>query len=213
MLVIFDVDGTLVDSQDLIVEALRRCFEAHDMPVPTRQRSLSIVGLSLPEAFTQLVGPDAPIDSLVNHYKSLFMTLRSGGEWEEPLFAGADSTLRTLHALGFKLGLATGKSRRGVNHLVERTGWGPLIATSQTADDHPSKPHPAMIEAALRETGRNTGEAVMIGDTVFDIEMAKAAGIPAIGVSWGYHSADDLMAAGAEYVAESFDDLLEGIIQ
>ncbi len=211
MLVIFDVDGTLIDSQNLIVEALRRCFEAHDMPPPSREKSLSIVGLSLPEAFVQLAGMDAPIESLAAHYKSQFFSLRGCDEWMETQFGGADALLRTLYQRGVTLGLATGKSRRGVRHLLETTGWEPLMSTTQTADEHPSKPHPSMIEAALRETGTAPHEAVMVGDTVYDIQMAKAAGVRAVGVSWGYHKPEDLLASGAELVLDHFDEFLQKV--
>ena len=207
-LLIFDLDGTLVDSQDLIVEAQRRTFLAHDLPVPGRARALSVVGLSLREAFAVLAGPGAPLDSLAEGYKRQFFDLRADPARAEPFFPGA---LETIAAFGARddvaLGLATGKSRRGVDHLFERAGWGKLFATVQTADDHPSKPAPDMILAALAETGVAPGNTVMIGDTTFDMTMACAAGVRAIGVSWGYHPARSLVEAGAERVIDDFSEL------
>jgi phosphoglycolate phosphatase len=207
-LLIFDVDGTLVDSQDVIVEAQRRTFLAHDLPVPDRAAALSVVGLSLREAFVVLAGADAPVDSLAEHYKQAFNDQRADTQKQAPFFPGAlDAIARFGADDGFLLGVATGKSRRGVAHLFARTGWASLFATVQTADDHPSKPAPDMILAALAETGIEPGRAVMIGDTSYDMAMARAAGVRAIGVSWGYHVPADLLAAGAEIVISDFSQL------
>mgnify|MGYP000886512018 CR=1 FL=1 len=207
-LLIFDVDGTLVDSQDVIVEAQKRTFAAHGLTPPDRATSLSVVGLSLREAFEVLAGPDAPIDSLAEHYKSQFNALRADRSLEPPFFPGAEATIARYAAdENFMLGVATGKSRRGVRHLFARAGWDELFATVQTADDHPSKPAPDMIHAALAETGSAAADAFMIGDTSFDMAMARAAGVRAIGVAWGYHERDALIEAGAERVIESFAEL------
>ena len=207
-LLIFDIDGTLVDSQDVIVEAQRRTFVAHGLPVPDRKTALSVVGLSLREAFEALAGADAPIDSLAEHYKTAFQDQRADPQRQAPFYPGALEVVARFGANeNFMLGVATGKSRRGVKHLFERAGWAPLFATVQTADDHPSKPAPDMILAALAETGVAPENAAMIGDTTFDMMMARAAGVRAIGVSWGYHEAEDLIEAGAERVIGSFDEL------
>jgi phosphoglycolate phosphatase len=145
-LVIFDVDGTLVDSQDLIVVAQREAFAAHGLPPPNRRRSLSVVGLSLPEAFTALVGAQAPVESLAVPYKEAFARLRVDPAYHEPLFPGAADLIADLaRQESVALGIATGKSRRGVAHLIERHGWDRVFATIQTADDAPSKPDPAML--------------------------------------------------------------------
>ena len=205
-LVIFDVDGTLVDSQHLIVAAQRSAFAAVGLPAPTRERSLSIVGLSLPEAFTALVGPDGPVVELAQAYRDAFVVLRADARTVEPLFPGAADVLRGLARRDdVTLGIATGKNRRGVAHLIQRFGWEQVFATVQTADDAPSKPHPAMIRQAMAETGIGPEATTVIGDTSFDMAMARGAGARALGVSWGYHPGAALQAAGAEMVVDSFD--------
>lgn len=209
-LVIFDLDGTLVDSQDMIVESQRRTFLAHGLTPPDRRTALSVVGLSLREAFTVLAGADAPIDSLAQTYKDQFFELRADPARAEPFFPGAQAVVARYAArTDTMLGVATGKSRRGVRHLFERAGWADLFATVQTADDHPSKPAPDMILAALSETGVAPSDALMVGDTSYDMAMAKTAGVRAIGVAWGYHEPTALAEAGAERVIENFEELDE----
>ena len=211
-LVLFDVDGTLLDSQNIIVAAQRRAFAAVGLPAPSRAESLSIVGLSLREAFTVLVGPDGPIEALANSYKNAFNDLRADPSRDAPFFPGAREIVATLAARDdVLLGVATGKSRRGVAHLIERAGWHGILSTIQTADDNPSKPAPDMVLKALAETGVEAAEAVLIGDTSFDMLMAREAGIGAIGVDWGYHPATALQAAGAQAIAGDFGDVLRWI--
>lgn len=207
-LVIFDVDGTLVDSQDLIVRAQGEAFARCGWPAPSRERSLSIVGLSLVEAFTALVGPDGPVEDLVAAYRDVFSALRADAANDEPLYPGAAATVARLAARpDIVLGIATGKARRGVAHLLVRQGWEGAFATVQTADDAPSKPHPGMLLRALAETGIGAERSLMVGDTTFDMAMARAAGIRAIGVAWGYHPVAALREAGAERVLPTLDAL------
>jgi phosphoglycolate phosphatase len=207
-LVIFDVDGTLVDSQHHILAAQAMAFAALGLEKPARRVSLSVVGLSLHEAFAALVDADGPVEPLALAYKEAWTALRGEAGFREMLYPGAASLLSVLHAdPAVTLGIATGKSRPGVERLITTQGWRGLFATIQTADDHPSKPHPAMIQTALRETGCAASEAIMIGDTTYDMAMAVAAGVRAIGVAWGYHEPDALRAAGAEQVVATFDAL------
>ena len=210
-LVIFDVDGTLVDSQAHILAAMARAFAAVGLPGPPRAAVLGIVGLSLPQAMARLcpARPDR-VPDLVAAYKDAFADLRRAGDGAalSPLYPGAAAALAALAAEAETLlGLATGKSRRGLAHLVELHGWAGLFQTVQTADDHPSKPHPAMLEACLAETGVAAGRAVIVGDTTYDIEMGRAAGIAALGVGWGYHPPAALHAAGAARVLDEFTAL------
>jgi phosphoglycolate phosphatase len=208
-LVIFDCDGTLVDSQHMICAAMQKAYSGVGLVCPPRERVLSIVGLSLPEAFPRLAdGAVQPIDGLVEHYKSAFQALRATGIDMEPLYPGAREVVEGLaDRANTVLGIATGKSVRGVRMVLGHHGLYEHFATVQTADTAPSKPHPGMILAAVRETGVAPRDAVMIGDTVFDIEMARAAGVAAIGVSWGYHPPAELRAAGADVVIEDFAQL------
>lgn len=207
-LIIFDVDGTLVDSQHHIVEAQTRAFAAHGLPAPARDAALSVVGLSLKEAFSLLAGPDAPAASLAEAYKDAWTDLRNRPGYEEVLYPGAREALAALGARpDIRLGLATGKSRRGVDRLIASQGWKDVFATIQTADEHPSKPHPSMILTAMADTGASPGATTMIGDTSYDMLMATAAGVRPIGVAWGYHEPSLLLTSGAVVVAQTFGAL------
>ena len=204
-LIIFDVDGTLVDSQHDIVEAQGLAFAAHGLPAPSRERALSVVGLSLPEAFAMLAGPDGPFESLSEAYKEAWTGLRMRPGYEETLYSGAAALVAELAGWpDIVLGIATGKSRRGVDRLLAAQGWGDTFATIQTADDHPSKPHPSMILQALADTRVDALSASMIGDTSYDMTMAREAGVRGIGVAWGYHDAQLLIEAGASLVVADF---------
>lgn len=212
-LVLLDVDGTLVDSQAILVEAQVRTFRAHGLTPPTRERALSIVGLSLLEAFEVLVGEEGGGDGLAaamaRTYREVFAALRASGTFEEPLYPGVRETLAALSRRDeMRIGIATGKSRRGVAHLVAREGWEGLFATIQTADDAPSKPDPGMILQALAETGVASEDAAMVGDSTFDMEMSRAAGIRAIGVSYGFHGVGALRDRGAQTIVDRFSEIV-----
>ena len=203
-LVVFDVDGTLVDSQHLIVEAQARAFAEHGLNAPQRKEALSVVGLSLPEAFKRLVGEAGPIAGLSESYRRAFQALRLDPDYEEPLFPGMADLIAQLHAReDVQLGIATGKSRRGVDHILAKYGWEGWFATTQTADDAPSKPDPAMLLQAMDEAGAKPAMTVMVGDTTFDMMMARNAGAAAVGVAWGYHPPGALFGAGAVTVVET----------
>lgn len=213
-LVIFDCDGTLVDSQNIIVTAMTRAFQSAGRTPPTRGETLSIVGLSLPVAMSMLA-PDADdngVERLVEDYRKAFGALRSEPSLHEPMFDGMADALRALRARPeVVIGMATGKSRRGVDRIVEKHDLGGMFSTIQTADGHPSKPHPSMIEQAMRDADAEPQRTVMIGDTTFDVEMAVAAGVTPIGVAWGYHDVAELRSAGADLVAETPTELISMI--
>lgn len=203
-LVVFDVDGTLVDSQAHILGAMAQAFGGLGLPRPDRAAVLEIVGLSLPQAMAQLVPAlgVAVHEKLVAGYKEAFSGMRA--QSLSPLYPGAQAMLDALaRDTSLVLGIATGKSRRGLVHLMAAHGWEGRFVTIQVADDHPSKPHPSMLQACLRETGVAADRAVMVGDTVYDMEMARAAGMRGIGVGWGYHAAERLGAR----VIHDFDAL------
>ncbi|SOH94601.1 phosphoglycolate phosphatase [Monaibacterium marinum] len=212
-LAIFDMDGTLIDSQVLIVGAMAAAFEQMGLTVPSRDAVLSIVGLSLPQAMTRLAPVEvdaAGIVALTDAYRAEFVAQRAatGGEASVPLYPGALAALQGLADAGWQLGVATGKARRGVDHVFAAHDIGRFFTTIQTADGHPSKPHPSMVHTALAESGVAADAAVMIGDTTFDIEMGRAAGVRSIGVSWGYHPDEDLRTAGASDILTHFDQLV-----
>ncbi|MXN64088.1 HAD-IA family hydrolase [Stappia sp. GBMRC 2046] len=208
-LVIFDCDGTLIDSQAAILHGLEAAFRSADLKMPDRRAALSIVGLSLEVALLRLAGEEnrQHIQSMAEAYRTSQIALRETGA-TDPLYPGAMAALDLLSARDdVLLGVATGKALRGVVHMEESHGLTGRFITRQTADRAPSKPHPAMIHQAMEETGADPHRTVMIGDTSFDMEMAKNAGVAALGVSWGYHDAELLTDAGARGVIDHFDQL------
>jgi phosphoglycolate phosphatase len=169
-----------------------------------------VIGLSLPVAVGQLARTADPaiVDRLVAEYRAYYRDSLAAGPQREPLFPGAREALDRLAARpDTVLGIATGKGLAGVHRILGNHGVAGLFATLQTPDHNPSKPHPGMLLSAMRETGAEPGETIMVGDTSFDIEMALAAGVGAIGVSWGYHEVADLRGAGADLVIDRYDDL------
>lgn len=209
-LAIFDCDGTLVDSGATIVRAVQETFAEHGLVAPEPRACRRVVGLSLHEAMAALVpdASDADHARLVDTYRQTFFSARSAGRVEEPLFEGIPPLLDALEADGWRLAVATGKSDRGLRHCLEGHGIHARFVSLQTADRHPSKPHPAMALAAIAEAGAAPETSVVIGDTSYDIGMALAAGAGAIGAGWGYHEAEELAAAGAHGVAGEPEDVL-----
>lgn len=209
-LIVFDCDGTIVDSQAGIVMSIDHAFKSLHMTPPSRAATLSVVGLSLPEAFSVLA-PEAEYDTrreLAEKYKSAFRDLNHDPSETECLFPGCKEAIAALAGRhDITLGIATGKSRRGVDRLLAAEGWGGIFATIQTADEHPSKPHPSMLQQAMMETAIDANNAVMVGDTTYDIIMARAAGVGALGVTWGYHHRGELVEAGAHLIIDDYDAL------
>jgi phosphoglycolate phosphatase len=208
-LIVFDCDGTLVDSQATIVTCAQAAFLAEGLPVPTAEAVRRIVGLSLVEAVLELMPEPDPLAAvrLAEHYKAAFIEHRARPEFHEPLFPGTLELLDALLARELLLGVATGKAMRGLRHVLEHHGLERYFVTLQTADLHPSKPHPAMLRAAMAETGASPHETILVGDTSYDILMARAAGAVPVGVSWGNHAPGELVAAGAVRVLDRFDEL------
>jgi phosphoglycolate phosphatase len=204
-LALFDCDGTLVDSQANICRAMEACFATSRLDPPPRDAIRRIVGLSLVPAIAQLL-PEAEAEqhaAMAEDYKRAFFAMRASGALDpEPLFDGIADAIETLDASGWLLGVATGKSDRGLAHILAHHGLAHRFVTLQTADRHPSKPHPSMLETAMAEAGATPETTAMIGDTSFDIRMARAAGAHAVGVTWGYHSMHELREAGAHHVVE-----------
>ncbi|MBA2466610.1 MAG: HAD-IA family hydrolase [Sphingomonas sp.] len=209
-LAILDCDGTLVDSGGSIYRALAEAFAEHDMALPPAQTCRQVIGLSLIEAMQMLV-PQATAEDhakLSETYKVKFFQARAGGRVEEPLFDGIAELLDTLAADGWLLAVATGKSDRGLRHCLESHGITARFVSLQTADRHPSKPHPSMALEAMADAGAAPDSTIVIGDTSFDMGMARAAGATGIGAGWGYHDDRELLAGGALAVAQRPRDIL-----
>jgi phosphoglycolate phosphatase len=210
-LALFDCDGTLVDSQHTICSAMTSAFIAMGREPPAPERTRRIVGLSLVEAMQALLPGEAAWvhADLAERYKRAFLDLRGRGLVEEPLFDGIKELLDRLEADGWLLGVATGKSDRGLGLCLDCHRLAGRFVTLQTADRHPSKPHPSMIEQAMADAGAGPATTMMIGDTSFDMAMARAAGATAIGVAWGYHAPEELRAAGAHHVVRHPLEIIE----
>lgn len=208
-LAVFDVDGTLIDSQHIIVASMTMAWQLHGLGEPKPEAVRRIIGLSLVEACARLLPePDEELALQVAHsYKEAFQTLRMQSDIQEPLFPGVLEALAALDEAGWLLGLATGKSKRGVDVFIDRHGFHGRFVTAQSADDNPGKPHPGMLLRAMSESGIEAAQTVMIGDTVYDMTMARQAGTFALGVTWGYHPPDELLGAGAHALAEDYAGL------
>ncbi len=208
-LIVFDFDGTLVDSQHAIVAAMAEAFRGVGLAAPEPAAVRKVVGLRLETAIAALMpqAEDSAVTEATAGYRRAFLAQRGQADFEEPLFPGARAALDALDRPEILLGIATGKNRRGLLICLERHGLVERFTTLKTADDGPGKPHPEILQRAMDEVGVGPGETVMIGDTTYDIQMALNAKTHAVGVSWGYHEADDLTAAGAHRVIDSFDDL------
>ena len=207
-LIIFDFDGTLVDSRSLILESHRIVFAEFRLPAPSPADSLALVGKSLDVILTQLAGPTAPVLEMVRAYDLLLPQLRADPAFAEKPFDGVAELLRELSSTtNTVLGIATGHRSDTIAPALDALQWNGFFRTIQAADMAPSKPHPGMLLQALAATGATSENAIFIGDTTFDIEMARAAQLRSIGVGWGYHQPEQLMAAGAHRVAKAVDEL------
>jgi phosphoglycolate phosphatase len=209
-LAIFDCDGTLVDSGATIYVALGETFREHGHEVPPPRVARRVIGLSLVEAMAGLL-PESTFEeqvALTESYKRHFMALRTAGRVEEPLFDGVLELLDGLETDGWLLAVATGKSDRGLKHCLDLHGIHARFVSLQTADRHPSKPHPSMVQQAIAEAGASPETSFVVGDTSFDMAMAAAAGALPIGAAWGYHEARELLDAGAVAVADEPLDVL-----
>lgn len=212
-LAVFDCDGTLVDSQRIIVDAMTEAWSQAGIGTPDAAAVRQVVGLSLVEAMAELLpdGQGALWRDLAELYKQSYYRLRQVVD-SEPLFEGVPEMLDQLDARGILLGIATGKSRRGLDAVLDAHGLTGRFVTLQTSDQGPGKPHPAMLLRALAEGGVEADAAVMIGDTSFDMQMARAARVASIGVAWGYHPTDELTAAGADQIVTVVPDLAAAVL-
>lgn len=206
----FDMDGTLIDTHGLIAEQMASAFAVAGFAAPEPAAVQHVIGLSLPVAIGRLAGTDdsTVIDRLVTSYKDHYRGSLAREPGREGLYPGAREAVERLHArAGNLLGIATGKGLAGVNRILAQHAIADRFVTLQTPDHNPSKPHPGMLLRAMSETGAAPHEVVMIGDTSFDMELAKSAGARAIAVGWGYHEREALLQAGADILIESFAEI------
>ena len=210
-LAIFDCDGTLVDSGATIYQIVAETFTEHGLVAPPAETCRRVIGLSLVEAMQALLPAATPDEHarLTETYKAKFFQARVDGRVEEPLFDGIAALLDALEADGWLLGVATGKSLRGLGHCLDCHGIGARFISLQTGDRHPSKPHPSMVLQAITDAGAAPATTVVIGDTSYDMAMARAAGAIGIGAGWGYHDAHELLAGGAMAVADRPSEVLQ----
>lgn len=215
-LVIFDCDGTLVDGQHAIVDVMTRTFDGAGLSIPSRDDVRSIIGLSLPNAMRALA-PDLGEDDyhdLSRAFENSFGAYRAEpGHDFEPLYPGVKDMLRALDQAGYVMAVATGKSLRGLKKVLAAHEIGDYFVSLQTADHHPSKPHPSMVSTCIADGGSAASHAVVIGDTHFDMDMASNAGVFALGVDWGYHDSDQLVNAGAKQVLAHSSEIPQAVAQ
>lgn len=193
---------------------MQASFAAHGFAEPTPEGVRSMVGLPLEDAIARLYPDMAPhkIIAVREGYRDVFSDLRQKGRVHEPLYQGALDALMALEKSGCLLGVATGKAMRGLVATLKTHQIEDRFVTLQTADLSHGKPNPDMLYKAMSETGAGASTTVMIGDTSFDMEMARNAGTLAIGVTWGYHEVEELKEAGAHRVVDSYAEL-PGVIE
>lgn len=208
-LIVFDCDGTLVDSQHMILAAMQVACKKNNLPEPEAEAVRRVVGLSLFYAVKSMMPDyeDVFIEKIVVDYRDAFTDLRMQ-KIEEPLYPNAKETLIQLQEKGYLLGIATGKSARGLRNSLKNHNIEKYFITLQSADGNASKPHPEMLGKAMLEAGTEPHETMMVGDTSFDILMSKNAGVKGLGVAWGYHPAEELVEAGAFHVLNDYNEMI-----
>lgn len=206
-LAIWDIDGTIVDSREVIQTAMCRAFGTCGLPEPEYEATRKIVGLGLEEACRMLAPDYHDIPGLTQAYREAFVLRRTEEGFTEPLYDGAEETLKRLAEEGWLIAMATGKSHRGIRAIFEMHPLEPYFDTIWCADDGPGKPHPFMVEQAMNALGCEPHQSLIIGDAIHDIAMGRNAGIHTMGVSWGFGRADELEAAGAHEVLHDYSSL------
>jgi phosphoglycolate phosphatase len=210
---VFDIDGTLVDSRAIITSCMDAAFVAAGLPAPGYEKTRRVIGLSLGVGLQQLAPytEDGSRARLLEAYRDVFFTLRQDPAMASPMYEGADQLLTDLVERGWTLGIATGKSRRGLDAMMEQFGWYDQFATHWCADDGPGKPHPHMVLENIRVVGADPAKTIVIGDSEHDMAMGVAAGASTFGVSWGFGTREEMLAAGALSVADTMDELAHGL--
>jgi phosphoglycolate phosphatase len=210
-LAIFDCDGTLVDSRALIVEGMRRSFAERELAIPTDREVMNLVGLPLRVVLQKLANDinEAELDALTDSYRRHFVGLHESDDWRPPLYPDTDTMLDQLvDDMGSLLGIATGKSRKGLVRTLSDCQLSERFATTWTADDGPAKPNPTILEAAMDAVGAYPEECLIVGDTTFDLDMGRNAGMRTVGVPWGNHTVDQLAESQPDLLIESWSEFL-----
>jgi len=205
-LLIFDWDGTIIDSAARIIACMQLAAKDCEHAIPTDDAVKNIIGLGLPEAIRALIPniDDQGIEAMRQNYSRYFLTQDTV---PSPLFPGAQHSLERMHEKGMRMAVATGKSRKGLDRVFAETGLGHLFETSRCADETESKPSPLMLQEILTETGVSVSEAVMIGDTEYDLEMGQRLGMDVIAVSYGAHHIDRLKGYKPVLEVHNFQEL------
>jgi len=206
-LAIWDMDGTIVDSREVIQTAMVRSFESHGLTPPTYDDTRQIVGLALREAIEMLAPEDVDLNALTTSYKEAFVARRAEPGFREPLYDGAVETLERLANENWLIAMATGKSHSGIRAVFEMHPLKQYFDTIWCADDGPGKPHPYMCLEAMKALGAEPVQSLIIGDAVHDMRMGRNAGISCHGVTWGFGEAQELTTAGAHFVHDDFKSL------
>lgn len=209
-LVIFDCDGTLVDGQHMIISAMKQASIKCNIPYAGDEATRRIVGLSLPDAIVRIYPQLSDHDHNLIHSEFInhFQYLRTLDDYHEPLYDGIKEAIKALDDMDILLGIATGKSARGLKNTLKIHQLEDYFITLNTADDGPGKPDPSMINVALSNTGAMRENTYMIGDTTYDMQMAALAGVRSIGVTWGYHPKSELIASGANHIISHISELI-----
>lgn len=221
-LVIFDMDGTLVDGAGAVIPAMQHAFKAANLPKPEASQIRDMIGLSVPMGIRHILSnfndipqaSDSDVEKIGQDYKDYFYQSRITGRHEIPLYDGALKALAQLHAKDeILLSIATGASRRGVNAFLDKHNLRDTFFCSWCATECASKPHPEMILNAMNDTGVEAAQTIMVGDTSFDMQMGKAANVYTIGVNWGYHDRQTMLSAGANVIVDDFESLIGHIFE
>ena len=210
-LLVFDWDGTLMDSAAAISESLQATCAELGLPIPSRERARYVIGLGLADALAYVLPelPAADYPKVLDHFRVHFLRRDAG----TTLFPGAADMIRELHATGFMLAVATGKSRRGLDRALHETGLKDFFHATRCADEGFSKPHPGMLEAVMGALATPPAGTVMIGDTTHDLEMANAAGVAAVAVTYGAHERAALTACKPLVIVDELRGLRSWILQ
>ncbi|MGL4637696.1 MAG: HAD-IA family hydrolase [Beijerinckiaceae bacterium] len=207
-LILFDLDGTLVDGQYSIRATFDAIFPQFGYAKPDAAAVRSVVGRSLSYAIADLLGPDAPADDMAEAYKLHFHAMRATEGYREELYPDVDATMRRLAKRNdLVLGTATGKALRGINWMIEKNSWHGFFTTLQASDTAASKPSPEMVQNACRETGIAPRYTIVFGDSIYDMQMAVSGGAHAVGVSYGYGEPEALVVAGAKKIIHGFNEV------